>query len=149
MKPASRTTRIASLLALLPLMAACGATPPLAPDADEVDPPSTTGQNVRTGTFQGLAGHHGSGTVKVSMAGDTAIIEFQADFSSTQAPGPYVYLNTGTDANEGQPIRIAALASASGAQTYAAVVPTDVEYAYVLVWCDPFNVGIAAAKLES
>ena len=150
-RPPWRTALAVSVAVLAPVFAACGTAPPAAPNAEPVDPPSDTtsmSQNVRTGTFEGLAGHNGSGTVRVRMVADTAVIEFQSDFSSTRVPGPFVYLNTGTDANLGDPIRIAALDSPRGAQTYAAVVPTNIDYEYVLVWCDPANVGVAAARLS-
>lgn len=64
-------------------------------------------------------------------------------------PGPFVYVNTTNNANTGSALRVAALRSNSGAQSFAFQIPAGATYAWVLVWCDPFNVPVAEARLPS
>ena len=151
------TSRLVLTAALV--LAACGVSPPTAPDAIPVDPPPAGGGGMGgggggstpgslAGQFGGLPGHGASGGVTVQVSGGVATITFGADFSSSPVPDPHVYLNTTADANRGQPIRIAGLTSARGAQVYSAQVPAGVTYTYVLVWCDRYNVGVGAAMLR-
>jgi hypothetical protein len=132
------------------LLAACGVSPPSAPNAGPANPPPGGGSpgSTLTGQFAGLQGHSAAGGVTVELAGGVATITLASDFSSTTVPDPHLYLNTVSDANVGQPIRIARLTSAQGAQVYTAQVPAGVAYRYVLVWCDQANVGVGAALLH-
>ncbi|MEO7294714.1 MAG: DM13 domain-containing protein, partial [Candidatus Limnocylindria bacterium] len=58
-------------------------------------------------------------------------------------------VNTTNNANTGRPLRVAALRSNSGAQSYSFAVPPGVSYTWVLVWCDPFNVPVAEASIPA
>ena len=64
-------------------------------------------------------------------------------------PGPFVYVNTTNNATTGRPLRVAALKSNRGAQSYSFLVPAGVSYTWVLVWCDPFNVPVAEAAIPA
>ena len=79
----------------------------------------------------------------------TGRLDFSADFGVSNGPGPYVYLNTTNNANTGRPLRIAALKSTSGAQSYSFQLPAGVTYAFVLIWCDPANVPLAEATIPA
>lgn len=155
MRPRIRAVTLGLLLALA---GACSVDPPLAPDAEpapEAPAPGTEpvaggggGGEARVGQFSGLAGHRASGGVRFTVAGDVGTIEFESNFSSTRVPDPYVYVNSGQDANRGTPLRIARLDTPTGAQTYTFRIPSGVAYTYVLVWCDRYNVGVGAASLN-
>lgn len=140
-----------ALAAALLLALACSATPPTAPDAEPIasppPPTATTTGTTRTGTFSGLAGHRASGGVRLIVNDTIATIEFAADFVVDGVPGPFVYVNTGTNANLGLPLRVGPLARNSGTQSYSFRLPSGVTYSHVLVWCDPFNVGVGSAAL--
>lgn len=123
------------------------ATPPTAPDAVPLIP----GANAPAGTGVTAAfrntGHNVSGSATIVIANGAARLSFSADFSTDKVPGPFVYLNTTNNPNSGQPLRVGALKSLTGAQEYLFTVPAGVAYQYVLLWCDPFNVSMAEAKL--
>ena len=74
-------------------------------------------------------------------------LDFSADFAVSGVPGPFVYLNTTNNANTGKPLRVSALRSNTGAQTYSFQLPAGVTYTYVLIWCDPYNVPVAEAMI--
>lgn len=139
-----RTTCVVLALAI----GACtSATAPSAPDAPPAvpGPPPPPGTGV-TGNFVGV-GHTGQGTVQFTVQNGVGRLDFSANFQVTPVPGPYVYLATTTNPNSGTPLRIAALKSNTGAQTYSFQVPAGVSYAYNLVWCDPNNVPVAQASI--
>jgi hypothetical protein len=137
------------VLAGLCLVLGCRAdSPPTAPDAVPLDPggsmvigPGITGRWVRTG-------YAVTGTATLSIDGTTARLDLSGDFTIGQAPGPTLYLNTRSNPNGGQPLRIGALRSRSGAQSYTFQVPAGVRYTHVIIWCDPFNVPMAEVVLS-
>jgi len=141
-----RVAMVASLA--LMLAAACnGATPPTALDAVAVQPggPIAPGAGMTANFVR--TGYAVTGTATLSIRNDTAQLDFSADFNIAQTPGPFVYLNTTGNANQGTPLRVGALRSRTGAQRYTFLVPPGVRYTRVLIWCDPFNVGMAEATL--
>ncbi len=144
--------RVAAAAAAFAAMAACGVEPPFAPDADPL--PADGGSAgeapapAATGRFAGLAGHVAAGGVAFSARDGVGTISFADDFTSSRVPDPHVYLNTTTDANRGSPVRVATLVSPAGAQTYSFRLPAGVAYTHVLVWCDRYNVGVGAARVE-
>ena len=139
--------RLLPLLALLAALGCNDAMPPSAPDAVPVDPgtgvpsaPTVTGRWMRTG-------YAVTGTASLSLTGTTARLELSSDFSIGQAPGPTLYLNTARNPNTGQPLRIGALRSRTGAQSYTFLVPAGVRFTHIIIWCDPFNVPMAEAVI--
>jgi len=134
-------------LALIAVTACAGKTPPTAPDAVTVQPggPIAPGAGM-TGNFV-RTGYAVTGMASLSIRNDTARLDFSSDFTIASTPGPFVYLNTTSNANQGAPLRIGALRSRTGAQSYTFLVPPGVRYTKVLIWCDPFNVGMAEATL--
>jgi len=135
-------------LLLVALLAACSSsTPPTAPDAMAVLPGTAipmgtgvTGRFVRTG-------YNVTGTATVLIENGVGVIELSPDFSIEQLPGTFLYLNTTNNPNTGQPIRIASLRGRSGAQRFTFVVPAGVQYTWLVIWCDPFNVTMAEAAI--
>lgn len=134
------------------ILAGCNsATPPTAPDATPVDPGiimQPAGGSGVAGQFVGV-GHRGSGGVRFSVADGIGRLDFGEDFSVDAVPGPFVYVNTTNNANTGRPLRVSALRSNRGAQSYAFEVPAGTRYTWVLVWCDPFNVPVAEAAIPA
>ncbi len=140
---------ILTLLAIasVVLVACNSAVPPTAPDAMLVEPgmsrPAGTGV---TGRWTGV-GHSATGSVRVSAENGVMRLDFPNDFSVGAVPGPFVYVNTTNNANTGRPLRVAALRSNSGAQSYAFQLPDASSYTWVLIWCDPYNVPVAEASV--
>lgn len=147
----SRKTQQLAILCVA-LIAACNsAEPPVAPDAVPVlpsptgpmvptDPASTGHRFVRTG-------YPVTGSATLAIANGVARLELSSDFTLVNLPGPVLYLNTTRNPNTGQPLRIGALRSNTGAQTYLFQVPANVSYQWIIIWCDPFNVPIAEASI--
>ena len=149
------------------LLLACSVTPPTAPDAEPLpttmpggsggsgDSGGTGGTGgggvedvvALSGRFRGLEGHSASGGVTFRVSDGSGELIFGEDFSSTPVPDPHVYLATEPDANRGSRLRIATLARSRGAHRYAFRLPEGVQYAFVLIWCDKYNVGVGAARL--
>lgn len=134
---------------LAALLAACNtAAPPMAPDAQPVAPgsPLPMGSGV-TGRFVRTR-YAVSGSAVVSIANGVGVIELSPDFSIAQTPGPFLYLNTTNNPNTGQPLRIASLRGLSGTRRFKFTVPPGVRYAWLVIWCDPFNVPMAEAAID-
>lgn len=143
------TFRFGSMILVAALVGGCGnnATAPTAPNAVPLLPntPAPAGAGV-TAAFK-PAGHSATGTATLIVANGAARLIFSADFSTDRVPGPFVYLNTTNNPNSGTPLRVGALKSITGAQEYTFTVPAGVRYEYVVLWCDPFNTGMAEAKI--
>jgi hypothetical protein len=140
-----------SLVALLVAsctLAACATEPPTAPDAEllPVDGRSLAPGAVRANWMR--VRYNVSGSATLAISGDTAYLELSSNFAIDQTPGPVLYLNTTNNPNTGRPLRIGALRSRQGAQTYAFRVPRNVQYQWLIIWCDPFNVPMAEAMLN-
>ena len=146
-----RPNNLTSLIAVLLAVAGCNsAVPPTAPNAMVVEPgaPQPPAGAGITGRWVGV-GHNVLGSVRFSVQNGVARLDFSDDFSVSAVPGPFVYVNTTNNANTGSPLRVAALRSNGGAQSYAFQLPAGATYAWVLIWCDPFNVPVAEARIAT
>jgi Electron transfer DM13 len=144
--------RLRSLLSFaLPVLAlACGgASAPTAPDAVQVQPPlagggltgpAVSGRLVKTG-------YTVTGTATLRIANGIGQLDLSSDYAIMQTPGPFLYLNTTNNPNSGSPLRIATVKNLTGAQRFTFSVPAGVDYSWVIIWCDPFNVAMAEARL--
>jgi Electron transfer DM13 len=92
-------------------------------------------------------GYNVTGTATLTVEDGVAQLDFSENFSIARTPGPFVYLNTNANPNMGQPLRVGALRSLTGAQRYTFQIPAGVRYTHVIIWCDPFNVGMAQAAI--
>ena len=146
-----RQLYLTSLVAASIAISGCSsAEPPTAPDASPVQPgmsqpPAGTGV---TGGWVGV-GHSARGSVSFSVQGGVGRLDFSDDFSVSGVPGPFVYVNTTNNANTGRPLRVSALKSNGGAQSYVFQLPGGASYTWVLIWCDPFNVAVAEAQIPA
>ncbi len=143
-----RRSRFATYVLFAATLLACSsAVPPTAPDAVPVTPNTPIpAAGAVTGAFT-RTGYAVTGAATLAIENGVAQLDFSADFTIGQTPGPVVYLNTTKNPNTGQPLRIGALRSRTGAQRYTFQVPSDTRYSWVIIWCDPFNVAMAQAAL--
>ncbi len=139
--------RAASCCLALIVIAACGA--PTAPDAVLVSPGDVMVSGTGATGRWAPRGHSVTGTTTLVVQNGVAKLDFSSDFTVAGSPGPFVYLNTTNNPNSGQPLRVAALKSRQGTQSYTFQVPTGVRYTWVLIWCDPLNVAIAEASIPA
>lgn len=142
-----RVLALTRVLAIVAFVACSSAVPPTAPTAMLVDggTPPAAGAGVM-GRWLGV-GHGVSGSVRFTVKDGVGRLDFSDDFTLTDAPGPFVYLNTTNNANKGTPLRISALKSNRGAQSYTFQMPAGAVYTWVLLWCDPFNVALAETQI--
>ncbi len=131
------------VVVLLASVGCSDVSPPTAPDAAPVDPGTSAPMGVGVSGNWIRTGYAVSGLATLVIDGTTARLDFSSDFSIAQTPGAVVYLNTTSNPNMGQPLRIGALRNRQGAQTYLFQVPVGVRYTRIIIWCDPFNVGMA------
>lgn len=144
-----KENRMAVLCAVLAASLGCNtAELPTAPNATPIgsDVMAPMG-NVATGVWRKTR-YDVTGTVQMVAENGVGQLTFSSDFSVAQTPGPVVYVNTTNNPNSGQPLRIGAIKSRSGAQTYTFQLPPGVRYTWVIIWCDPFNVPMAEAPIS-
>ncbi len=132
-----------SVVVLLLLVGCNSATPPTAPDAAPVTPGTTAPTGAGVSGAWVRTGYAVTGRATLAIEGTTARLDFSSDFSIAQTPGPVVYLNTTSNPNTGQALRIGALRNRQGAQSYLFQIPAGVRYTRIIIWCDPFNVAMA------
>jgi len=148
--PEAQRGRAQGRLLLLLLLLACSASPPTAPDADPIPGESAPAPAAAPleGQFSGLAGHRARGAVSFRLADGVGEVRLADDFSSTPVPDPQLYVATEPNANRGTRLRIGLLQRSAGSQTYTFRLDDDTAYQYVLLWCDRYNVGVGAARLQ-
>jgi len=99
----------------------------------------------KLGMFQGLAGHEAKGKAEVISVGDISFLRFE-DFEVTNGPDLHVYMTKNGDVNGG--IDLGKLKGSIGNQNYAlGEINADV-YDTVVIYCQPFHVYFASAKLS-
>ena len=99
----------------------------------------------KLGTFQGLQGHEAKGKAEVISVGDISFLRFE-DFEVTNGPDLHVYMTKNGDVDSG--IDLGKLKGSKGNQNYAlGEINTDV-YNTAVVYCQPFHVNFASAKLS-
>lgn len=99
---------------------------------------------IKSGSFEGLAGHSAQGLAKIIQVGDTTYLRFE-DFQVTNGPDLRVYLTPDGDVKNG--IHLEKLKGSKGDQNYLLddidVGPLNV----VVVYCQPFGAYFGEAKL--
>jgi len=125
--------------------------------AEGLPPAAASGEvtTLTSGTFRGL-NHSAEGTAHLIRSEDgTAFVRFADDFVVENGPDLVVWLSAAPASSDERAftedfIPLAGLKGNIGSQNYE--IPSDVDlsrYRSVLVWCRRFNVGFAAAPLES
>ena len=101
---------------------------------------------IAKGSFVGKTGHKASGMMSLVKTDNGVEIRFGPNFSIKGAPGPY--LGFGKDGKYVKATQFSKLLKTTGAQTYKVPASIDVsEFNEFYVWCKPFNVPLALAKL--
>ncbi|MGI0089474.1 MAG: DM13 domain-containing protein [Nitrosopumilaceae archaeon] len=107
---------------------------------------SQTPKFSKLGKFQGLKGHEAKGTAEVISLEDISFLRFE-DFEVTNGPDLHVYMTKDGDVDTG--IDLGKLKGNKGNQNYLLEgINTDV-YNTVVIYCQPFHVYFASAKLSS
>lgn len=168
MRQLATTSLIVALLALTVAGGCNSAVPPMAPDAMLIEPqmplpptgmtppppggaPPPAPPPPRAGVVAQWVGvgYGARGSVRITAADSVVQLDFSDDFAVDGVPGPFVYINTTNNANTGRPLRISALRRNRGAQSYAFRLPAGATFAWVLIWCDPYNVPVAEARVPA
>ncbi len=108
---------------------------------------------VGVGTFEGRDGHLGAGQVTLVKQLDESLeLRFAAGFSVSDVPAPVVVLSSRDDLGstidpDAGDRELGALAASSGAQSYAVAAEVAAGRAHVFVYCKPFGVEVARARL--
>ncbi len=112
---------------------------------DMMDSSETSVDIIKSGSFDGLAGHFAEGTAKIIQVGDTTYLRFE-NFEVTNGPDLRVYLTPDGDVNNG--IHLDKLKGSKGAQNYL-LENIDVDtYDTVVVYCQPFGVYFGQSELS-
>lgn len=99
---------------------------------------------IKSGSFEGLAGHSAQGLAKIIQVGDTTYLRFE-DFQVTNGPDLRVYLTPDGDVKNG--IHLEKLKGSKGDQNY---LLDDIDVGslnVVVVYCQPFGAYFGEAKL--
>lgn len=132
--------------------------PEKATRVNEAAPQGT--QVLKMGSFEGKAGHHVSGTVKLLRVDDVYYLRFE-NYEQTQGPDVFVYL-TPSDSPDSkneiqQGIKVLIDGGADGGEStktgnFNQRLPDDFQpdvYHGVGIWCENFSVPFGAASLAS
>ncbi len=114
-------------------------------DMMDKDSSEQTGPEIlKTGEFEGLAGHNAKGIAKIIKVNDMTFLRFE-NFEVTNGPDLRVYMTQDDNVKEG--IHLEKLKGSKGDQNYS-LDGIDVEvYDTVIIYCQPFGVYFGQAKL--
>jgi len=99
---------------------------------------------VKSGNFEGLAGHYAEGLAKIIEVDGTTFLRFE-DFDVTNGPDLRVYITQDGDVKNG--IHLEKLKGSKGNQNYE-LTDIDVEqYNSIVIYCQPFGVYFGQAQL--
>ena len=99
---------------------------------------------VKSGNFEGLAGHSAEGLAKIIEVEGTTFLRFE-DFEVTNGPDLRVYITKDGDVKNG--IHLEKLKGSKGNQNYE-LEDIDIEqYNSVVIYCQPFGVYFGEAEL--
>jgi len=113
---------------------------------DMMDSSETSVEIIKSGSFDGLAGHYAEGSAKIIQVGDMTYLRFE-DFQVTNGPDLRVYLTPDGDVNNG--IHLDKLKGSKGDQNYLLENIDVGTYDTVVVYCQPFGVYFGEAELIS
>ena len=100
---------------------------------------------IKTGTFEGLAGHQAQGIAKILEVNGESFLRFE-EFDVTNGPDLRVYLTPNGDVHDG--IHLDKLKGSKGNQNYSLEnIDIDV-YDTVVIYCQPFGAYFGQAELN-
>ena len=113
-------------------------------DMNEMVNDTSNPQVIKTGVFEGLAGHKAVGIAKILEVNGESFLRFE-ELDVTNGPDLRVYLTTDGDVHDG--IHIEKLKGNKGNQNYAlGNIDTSV-YDTVVIYCQPFGAYFGQAPL--
>jgi len=113
-------------------------------DEMKPDSPESSVEILKTGSFEGLAGHYADGTAKIIKVGDLTYLRFE-NFEVTNGPDLRVYLTSEGDVKNG--LHLEKLKGSKGDQNYL-LENIDLQiYDTVVIYCQPFGVYFGEAQL--
>ena len=114
-------------------------------DEMKPDSPESSVEILKTGSFEGLAGHYADGTAKIIKVGDLTYLRFE-NFEVTNGPDLRVYLTSEGDVKNG--LHLEKLKGSKGDQNYL-LENIDLQiYDTVVIYCQPFGVYFGEAQLD-
>ena len=99
---------------------------------------------IKTGKFEGLAGHNAKGIAKIIQGNDMTFLRFE-NFEVTNGPDLRVYITAGGDVHKG--IHLEKLKGSKGDQNYLLENIDLGVYDTVVIYCQPFGVYFGKAQL--
>ena len=99
---------------------------------------------LKTGEFEGLAGHNAKGIAKIIQVNDMTFLRFE-NFEVTNGPDLRVYITQDGDIKNG--IHLEKLKGSKGNQNYELNDINIEQYNSVVIYCQPFGVYFGEAKL--
>jgi len=109
-----------------------------------IQKPESTFDLLKSGMFEGLAGHSAAGIAKIIHINDMTFLRFE-NFQVTNGPDLRVYLTTDGDVKNG--IHLEKLKGSKGDQNYLLEnIDVDV-YNTVVIYCQPFGAYFGQAEL--
>lgn len=117
---------------------------PISETMDEMASSDSSIELLKSGMFEGLAGHEAKGTAKIIQVNDMVFLRFE-NFQVTNGPDLRVYITSNGDVKNG--IHLEKLKGSKGDQNYI-LENIDVSvYNTVVIYCQPFGVYFGQAKL--
>jgi len=99
---------------------------------------------VKSGNFEGLAGHYAEGLAKIIEVDGSIFLRFE-DFEVTNGPDLRVYITQDGDVKKG--VHLEKLKGSKGNQNYE-LNDIDIEqFNSVVIYCQPFGVYFGQAEL--
>ena len=99
---------------------------------------------LKTGEFEGLAGHNAKGIAKIIKVNDMTFLRFE-NFEVTNGPDLRVYITQDGDVKNG--IHLEKLKGSKGNQNYELNDINIEQYNSVVIYCQPFGVYFGEAEL--
>ena len=99
---------------------------------------------LKSGMFEGLAGHNAEGTAKIIQINDQTFLRFE-NFQVTNGPDLRVYITPDGDVKNG--IHLEKLKGSKGDQNYLLENIDVNEYDTVVIYCQPFGAYFGQAEL--
>jgi hypothetical protein len=100
---------------------------------------------IKTGTFDGLAGHQAQGIAKILEVNGKSFLRFE-EFNVTNGPDLRVYLTPNGDVHDG--IHLDKLKGSKGNQNYSLENIDTSVYDTVVIYCQPFGAYFGQAELN-
>jgi phage-related protein len=100
---------------------------------------------IKTGTFDGLAGHQAQGIAKILEVNGESFLRFE-EFNVTNGPDLRVYLTPNGDVHDG--IHLDKLKGSKGNQNHSLENIDTAVYDTVVIYCQPFGAYFGQAELN-